>query len=120
MLDDCMTNQHREGHARAQIIADAPHCRGCQRFWAGGRLNTLPLPDHGRFRSNRRILLRSVAVKPGFLVKCPAFASVRQRPAVPTPNAREGFSWRPANRDRLGDSVGWETNASIHRETSCE
>jgi hypothetical protein len=24
---------------RAQIIADAAHCRGCQRFWEGGRLN---------------------------------------------------------------------------------
>src|SRR5205809_5534494 len=41
MLDDCMTNQHRKGHARAQIIADAAHCRGCRRFWAGGRQ---PLP----------------------------------------------------------------------------
>ena len=30
-----MTNQHRKGHARAQIIADAAHCRGCRRFWAG-------------------------------------------------------------------------------------
>ena len=42
MLDDCMTNQHRKGHARAQIIADAAHCRGCRRFWAGGRQ---PFPD---------------------------------------------------------------------------
>ncbi len=37
MLDECMTNQHRKGHARAQIIADAAHCRGYRRFWAGGR-----------------------------------------------------------------------------------
>jgi hypothetical protein len=27
MLDDCMTNQHCKGHARAQIIADAAHYR---------------------------------------------------------------------------------------------
>src|ERR1039458_2364554 len=37
MLDDCVTNQHRKGHAHAQIIADAAHCRGCRRFWADGR-----------------------------------------------------------------------------------
>ena len=36
-----MTNQHCNGHARAQIIADAAHYRGCRRFWAGGR-QTLP------------------------------------------------------------------------------
>jgi hypothetical protein len=34
MLDDCMTNQHCKGHARAQIIAEAAHHRGCRRFWA--------------------------------------------------------------------------------------
>src|ERR1700674_719225 len=33
MLDDCMTNQHRKGHA-PQIIAEAAACRGCRRFWA--------------------------------------------------------------------------------------
>jgi|SRR6202035_1207753 hypothetical protein len=37
MLEDCTTNQYRKGDARAQIIADAAHCRGCRRFWAGGR-----------------------------------------------------------------------------------
>jgi hypothetical protein len=30
MIDHCTTNQHRKGHARAQIIADAARCRGCQ------------------------------------------------------------------------------------------
>src|ERR1700730_7257031 len=37
MLDDCMTNQHCKGHARAQIIPDAAHYRGCRRFWAAWR-----------------------------------------------------------------------------------
>src|SRR6266852_1313951 len=37
-LTICMTNQHCKGHAHAQIIADAAHCGGCRRFWAGGRL----------------------------------------------------------------------------------
>ena len=37
MLDDWMTDEHRNGHARAKIIADIAHCKGCQRFWAGSR-----------------------------------------------------------------------------------
>jgi len=47
MLDDCMTNHHCKGHARAQIIADAAHYRGhgtCRRFWAGVGFSGQSLP----------------------------------------------------------------------------
>ena len=78
-----MTNQHRKGHARAQIIADAVHCRGCQRFWDSGRVVglTLPLPDHGRFAVIREQSQNAVEVRRGearLWVRCPVFASARQ------------------------------------------
>jgi hypothetical protein len=55
MLDDCMTNQHRKGHARAQIIADLAHCRGCRQFWADGR-PTGNVPETGLEDINRDFL----------------------------------------------------------------
>jgi hypothetical protein len=48
MLDDCMTNERCEGHARAQIIADAAHCRGMATI-PGGKpevIRLLPVSRH--------------------------------------------------------------------------
>src|ERR1017187_8476501 len=56
MLDDCVTNQHRKGHARAQIIADAAHCRGCRRFWADGR-QTGSYPETGVWEARQGMTL---------------------------------------------------------------
>src|SRR5579863_621031 len=47
MPDDCMANQHCKVHARAQIIADAAHCRRCRRFGAGGRRTPKLTGFHG-------------------------------------------------------------------------
>ena len=119
MLDDCMTNQHRKGHARAQIIADAVHCRGCQRFWDSGRVVglTLPLPHHGRFAVIREQSQNAVEVRRGearLWVRCPAFASARQLQQALEVSRRN----RPCLRDVVGqvfrDTSGCPHSARSH------
>jgi hypothetical protein len=53
-LTIALTNQRRNGYARAQIIADA-HCRGCRRFPADLR------PDAIQKRASRNLIGREVA-----------------------------------------------------------